>query len=261
MPLEHNHLLAIPVFNEQAHVTGVLDQARQFSSNILVIDDGSTDATPTLLADYPNIQIMTHAENRGYGKSIADAFRFAIRGRFRWLVTMDCDEQHEASRIPAFLAAAADDDADIISGTRYPGGFDGDEFAPADRREINRRITAKLNERLGLNITDAFCGFKAYRVESLSALTISVPGYAMPMQLWVQASRAGLRIRELPIRLIYNDPNRHFGGLLDDPDVRLQHYQSVLESELLREHSWSRCTGASTAPRCRPTDPCSTLSD
>ena len=91
---------------------------------------------------------------------------------------------------------------------------------------------ATLNRRLGLNITDAFCGFKAYRVAALRDLHITVPGYAMPMQFWVQAARAGLRVRELPVRLIYNDPTRHFGGLLDDPAIRLQHYLEVLETEL-----------------------------
>ena len=84
-----------------------------------------------------------------------------------------------------------------------------------------------LNDRLGLGITDGFCGFKAYRVQSLRDFSITVPGYAMPMQFWVQAWRAGLRISELPVRLIYNDPTRHFGGLLDDPSSRIQHYLAV----------------------------------
>jgi dolichol-phosphate mannosyltransferase len=261
MPLEHEHLLAIPVFNEQEYLTGVLDQARQFSNSVLVVDDGSTDATPDLLRAYPGIRILTHAENRGYGKSLADAFCFARRNGYRWLVTMDCDEQHEASRIPAFLAAAAEDDTDIISGTRYPNGHDAEDAAPPDRREINRRITATLNRRLGLDITDAFCGFKAYRVSALSKLNLTVPGYAMPMQFWAQAARAGLRIRELPVRLIYNDPKRHFGGLLDDPAVRLQHYFDVLENELASEPA-AAITGGRVAPFCSVSlNRCLTLRD
>jgi hypothetical protein len=66
----------------------------------------------------------------------------------------------------------------------------------------------------------------------LSSINITVPGYAMPMQFWVQVARAGLRVWELPVRLIYNDPTRHFGGLLDDPGARLQHYLEVFEREL-----------------------------
>ena len=225
-------LCAIPVFNEERYVGRVLAQVKRFCCDILVVDDGSTDRTPALLRRHEDVEVITHAENRGYGKSLADAFRYAERKGYAWLITMDCDEQHEPSYIPVFMETASANGADIISGTRYPRGHVAEASVPADRREINRRITAILNRRLGLGITDAFCGFKAYRVSALERLDITVPGYAMPMQFWVQASRAGLRIRELPVRLIYNDPTRHFGGLLDDPEVRYRHYLSVLESEL-----------------------------
>jgi len=222
-------LLAIPVFNEERYVDGVIEAARRYLPTIVVIDDGSTDGTADLLARHTDLEVITHPENRGYGKSLADAFQFAAERGHDWLVTMDCDDQHEPSRIPAFLAAADADDADIISGTRYPQGHRVEATVPSDRRAINHRITALLNERLGLSITDAFCGFKAYRVSALSRLNITVPGYAMPMQFWVQAVRAGLHVRELPVRLIYNDPTRHFGGLLDNPTVRLRHYTEVFE--------------------------------
>ncbi|MCH7595587.1 MAG: glycosyltransferase family 2 protein [Planctomycetes bacterium] len=230
--MPRNHLLAIPVFNEEAYLTRVLTSARRYSRNILVVDDGSTDRTPHLLRRQDGVEIITHPENRGYGLSLADAFAFAIRRGFRWLITMDCDEQHDAAVIPRFVDVASEDDADIISGTRYPGGHEGTSGAPADRREINRRITAMLNDRLNLSLTDAFCGFKAYRVAGLERLSITVPGYAMPMQFWVQVARASLRVRELPVELIYNDPTRHFGGFLDDPAARLQHYVEVFEAEL-----------------------------
>lgn len=230
--MEFKHLLAIPVFNEEQYLLDVLAKAGRYSRDILVIDDGSTDRTPEILTTVENIQVITHAENRGYGKSLADAFSYASRKGFDWLITMDCDEQHEASFIPCFLESAAADDADIISGTRYPEGHDVEASVPEDRRRINRRITELINARLGLSITDAFCGFKAYRVAALQQLDITVPGYAMPMQFWVQAAAAGLRVRELPVRLIYNDPTRHFGGMLDDPAVREAHYREVFETEL-----------------------------
>jgi len=250
------HLLAIPVFNEEKHVLGVLSEAGRFADHILVVDDGSTDATPALLRR-PGLHVITHSENRGYGKSLADAFAFAVHKGYDWLITMDCDEQHEPSQIPRFLSAAARDDADIISGTRYPRGREADSSAPADRRRINRIITAMLNQRLALNITDAFCGFKAYRVAGLSCLHITIPGYAMPMQMWVQVARAGLRVRELPVRLIYNDPNRHFGGMLDDADVRLRHYMDVFEAEFASLST--PCDAELRAVRpCRSGDPCLT---
>jgi dolichol-phosphate mannosyltransferase len=230
-------LLAIPVFNEENSIVRVLERARSYCRDILVINDGSTDRTPELLRTVPSVQVLTHLENRGYGKSLADAFDFARRRGYRWVITMDADEQHEAARIPRFRREAREDDADIISGTRYPDGWEVEDYSPPNRRRINRILTARLNRVCGLALTDAFCGFKAYRTEALSGLHLTVPGYALPIQLWVQAARLGLRIREVPVRLIYPDPNRHFGGLLDDPEVRLKHYLSVLREELSADRS------------------------
>jgi dolichol-phosphate mannosyltransferase len=156
------------------------------------------------------------------------------------------------------MAAARTGGADIISGTRYLAHFDGNSLPPADRRRINSRITRILNRLLGLRITDAFCGFKAYRVAALRRLDISVPGYAMPLQFWVQARRAALRIQELPIRLIYNDPSRHFGGLLDDPESRYAHYLDVLRAELAAPCTTETAASADCRPRCVESAPCST---
>jgi dolichol-phosphate mannosyltransferase len=137
----------------------------------------------------------------------------------------------------------------MISGSRYMQEFGCDSDAPADRRRINARITACLNEKLGLRITDAFCGFKAYRVSALGDLELSNPGYAMPLQLWVQAASLGWRIREAAVPRIYLDEKRSFGGALDDADVRLAHYHSVLNDELSRRGLPQRFTadcGAAT---------------
>ena len=230
--LRNKHLVAIPVFNEAACVARVLHRVRMHIPEILVVNDGSTDGTSDVLARERGLHVIEHSENHGYGQSLADTFDFAARHGHEWLITMDCDEQHEPASIPRFVAAADRDDADIISGSRYLEPFAGDGVPPADRRTINRIITGLLSERLGLRITDAFCGFKAYRVSALSHFRITVPGYGMPLQLWVQAVRARLRIVELPVRLIYNDPTRHFGGHLDDPRARLRYYLDTLNMEL-----------------------------
>ena len=107
--------------------------------------------------------------------------------------------------------------------------FPGDNAPPAQRRRINEELTAELNRRLGLQLTDAFCGFKAYRVAALSELTLTENGYGMPLELWVQAAHAGLRIVERPVPLIYLDETRSFGGSLDDAETRRQYYYDVLE--------------------------------
>lgn len=235
-----NVLVAIPVYNEARSVRRVLDLVLRECGNVLVVDDGSTDGTGRLLADYP-IDVIRHAVNRGYGRSMRDAFRWAAGEGYNWLITMDCDEQHEPAAIPAFVEAASRGEADVISGSRYLAESGTSGMAPEDRRAINAAITAELNRRLGgtlgATLTDAFCGFKAYRVEAIAGLRPTVNGYAFPMQFWVQAAAAGLSVHELPVKRIYNDPSRTFGERLDDPAVRLRHYRCVMHRELRREAS------------------------
>ncbi len=226
-------LIAIPVYNEQRYVAQVLDKVRPYGLDVLVIDDGSTDQTPLLLARQP-VDVIRHAANRGYGRSIRDAFRWANCYDYEWLITMDCDEQHEPESLSDFNAAMDRDDADVISGSRYLEADPYGDQPPPDRRDINARVTGWINDRLGLAITDSFCGFKAYRVSALKKLALDESGYAFPLQFWVQTVANDLRVREIPIRLIYNDPNRSFGGRLDDAGQRLSHYRSVFERELAR---------------------------
>ena len=95
-------------------------------------------------------------------------------------------------------------------------------------------VTRWLNECLGLNVTDAFCGFKAYRTSALKAFDIMDDGYAMPLQLWVQAVAQGMKIVEVPVPLIYLDESRAFGGALDDAEYRLAHYRRVFQAALDR---------------------------
>jgi glycosyltransferase involved in cell wall biosynthesis len=229
-------LIAVPVYNEQRYVQRVLELIQEYApppKQILVIDDGSTDATPTLLAHFP-VEVIRHAKNRGYGRSMQDAFRWAAVDDFDWVITMDCDEQHEPAAIPRFMEAILRDDLDVVSGSRYIVSETDADNPPPDRRAINGQITREINERLGMSLTDSFCGFKAYRVEAVRSLSLDVDGYAFPMQFWVQAVAAGLRIGEIPVKLIYNDLNRSFGGPLDDAQVRLNHYRCILHRELRR---------------------------
>jgi dolichol-phosphate mannosyltransferase len=219
-------LTAIPVYNEERHLEGVLREVRRSSARILVVNDGSTDRTAELLTAQADLEVITHPHNRGYGAALMSAFEYALRQCVEVLVTMDCDGQHEPARIPVLLEALHD--ADVVSGSRYLRDFRQDTLAPQDRQRINQQITTELNARFGLRLTDAFCGFKAYRREALSRLHITETGWGMPLQLWVQAARAGLRVKEVGVPRLYLDPNRAFGGVLDDAEKRLAYYRSVI---------------------------------
>jgi dolichol-phosphate mannosyltransferase len=101
-------LVAVPVFNEERYVAPVLREIRKYARaaalahnveiRVAVVDDGSTDNTPAVLHDLArlgHIDLLTHPENRGYGQSLIDAFTHASRNEYDWVITLDCDEQHE----------------------------------------------------------------------------------------------------------------------------------------------------------------------
>ena len=226
-------LIALPVFNERDYVADVLHAVWRYARDILVVNDGSTDGTQDVLDTHTDLRVITHPANAGYGQSLIDAFDYADRHGFEWTITIDCDHQHEPAYLPRFCREIQTDRADIISGSRYLQPLDlGTVPPPAERVAINRAITGLLNRHLNLHLTDAFCGFKAYRTRAARKLALAETGYGLPLQLWVQARRAGLQIEELPVPLIYHDRERHFAGVLEDPQKRMQYYVAIIEKEL-----------------------------
>ena len=254
-------LTALPVYNEQAHVASVLREVKKHATDILVVDDGSTDDTPRALAQCPWVQVVRHSRNLGYGAALHTAFQYAGKHRYEVLLTIDCDGQHEPQRIgqlvKACLGSSDGEDssthpfahgkerADIVSGSRYLVVDESTGPPPEARRQINQQITREINRLLGLQLTDAFCGFKAYRVEALAQLHLTETGYAMPLELWVQAAHHGLRIVEQPVPLVYLDEERSFGGVLDNATARLAHYREVIK------RSTHNCVERNCADRIR----------
>ncbi|MBI3600521.1 MAG: glycosyltransferase family 2 protein [Nitrospinae bacterium] len=242
------NLIIIPVYNENQYIEKVLKKVRENSdSDILVINDGSTDnslkiirslrvkefrgygvnsSTPQLL------NLLTHSENQGYGKSLIDGFDFAISQGYEYTVTMDCDEQHEPHLISKFLEEIKG--FDVVSGSRYLKDFPSNNPPPQDRKYINEQITKIINRVTGYNLTDSFCGFKVYRVDSLKKLKLTEWGYGMPLQFWIQAWRNNLNVKEYPIERIYKNMDRSFGKEMDDPEKRLAYYKKIIEIEVAR---------------------------
>ncbi len=217
----------LPVYNEESTVDAVLDAVRRyFDGEVIVVDDGSTDETPRVLAARNDITVVHLDRNCGYGCALKIGFRIAHDLGVTRLITMDCDGQHEPAHIPQFLSAMAEG-GDIVSGSRYLPGSAMVGAAPESRQAINQRITAEINAVTGWGITDAFCGFKAYRLPALDCIRLDEPGYAMPLELWAKAWKCGLSVREIPVERIYCEHERSFGVALDDPETRYAYYLDV----------------------------------
>lgn len=227
-------LIVIPVFNEDATLDRVLHEVRHATpdADILVVDDGSTDRSPAIAAAYPDVRAVRHPANQGYGQSLITGFTYAVEHGYDVVVTIDCDEQHEPRRIPEFRRAIAR--ADIVSGSRYLDPTVPGDPAPPDRLQLNQEFTDRLRTITGFAITDAWCGFKAYRISTLRRFALTEPSYGMPLQVWIQAAHHGLTVIEIPVARIYKNPRRRFWGGLDDLQTRRAYYLRVLEAEVGR---------------------------
>ncbi|MCF6148277.1 MAG: glycosyltransferase family 2 protein [Candidatus Kuenenia sp.] len=225
------NLVAIPVFNE-SDVYDIIRRVKKFAVDVLVLDDGSTYDVVHSLKDIHDLYVIKHQKNLGYGKTIIDAFNFAIDNNYDYLITIDADGQHEPEEIPLFLNKIPFHDYDILSGSRYLLPVNIDQEVPHDRYRINMEITQILNDITGFQLTDAFCGFKAYKVEKLRDLILTEHGYGMPVQLWIQAWKMGLEVRELPVKLIYKDLTKRFHGNLENAKTRLEYYKNIIKTEL-----------------------------
>lgn len=232
--MKKTFLVFIPVYNEVDTIGEIVEQIRQLPYNIdiLVIDDGSSDGTRGLLNQMRGVRVLFHEENLGYGQTLIDGFRWASEQAYDYLITIDSDKQHQPGEISLFIEKAQEESWDIISGSRYLKASGEDYLeAPTDRVKVNQRITQKINQLTGYQLTDTFCGFKLYRVKALEKLHLTEADYGMPLQLWIQAGKNNLTVTEVPVELIYFDhrvsraiPLRSFR--------RYRYYLQIIEKEI-----------------------------
>ncbi len=226
-----NTLIALPAYNEKEGIGFIISQIKKYNLDILVIDDGSTDGTQDQLSHIKNITTIVHEKNLGYGQTIIDAFKYGVSNGYDSIITMDCDGQHIPDEVQMFLTQISN--YDIVSGSRYLIQTNKlDPQIPPDRYAINMEISQILNETATLDLTDSFCGFKAYKTDAIKKMKLTEKGYGMPLQLWMQSWKLGLSIKEIPVKLIYNNVEKRFSGTLDNPAIRLNYYKEIIEREM-----------------------------
>lgn len=166
---------------------------------LLIVDDGSTDATPTLLArlsgEHAALRVITHERNRGLGAALATGFAAATGDV---VVTMDSDLSHPADLVPALVAACESADAAYASRFVAGGGMEG---VPAMRAWISRVSNAVARFLLRVPVRDMTTGFRAYQRQALEALSLRGTGFEAQLEITVRLVDRGARIEELPLML------------------------------------------------------------
>jgi glycosyltransferase involved in cell wall biosynthesis len=188
----------VPALDAAATVGGVVDELREsLGVPVIVVDDGSTDATADVAAVHGAV-VLRHARNKGKGAAILTGLAEAHAGGFRTAVTVDADGQHPAASARMVLAGHTDPRA-IVLGVRDLVR-DG---APRSNRFGNGVSNFFLSAFGGRRLRDTQCGLRRYPVSETLALPTRARGYAFEAEVLLRAIAAGLPIVELPVRVIY----------------------------------------------------------
>lgn len=200
-------IVLIPAFNEQVAIEGVVKKSLQYASDVLVIDDGSSDNTSDI-AEKAGASVLKHPTNFGKGVALRDAFS-QVNG-YDIVVTIDGDGQHNPDEIPVLIKPIQDNKADFVNGSRYLNGFD--ENTPAYRRVGQRVLDIATNITAGTSVTDSQSGFRAFRGDTISYYKFRDPGFGIESEMIADASENNLRILEVPITVKYDVENSSTKG-------------------------------------------------
>lgn len=193
----------IPAFNEAAKIAEVVKQTQTRVAQVVVIDDGSADATAQL-AEQAGATVLRHPQNRGKGAAIATALEFFEKSDAEFGVLLDADGQHDPTEIPKFVEAARRENADVVVGTRMSETRD----MPVVRKLTNQFtswVTSKLARQA---VSDSQCGYRLLRRSVLPDLKFSSARFETETEMLIQAGRAGHRIANVPVRTIYGQEAR-----------------------------------------------------
>lgn len=189
-------LVVIPTYNEAPNIAAVLAAVRLVcAADIAVIDDGSDDDTGTA-ARRAGAIVLRHPCNLGIGAAVQTGFLYALDRGYDVVVRVDGDCQHDPAFIPALLEQLASDHTDIVVGSRF---LAREGFQSTFVRRTGIVILGILSALVGTRVTDPTSGYWALNRRALQVLAKFQPDDYPETQSLLVATRAGCRIRELPV--------------------------------------------------------------
>ena len=199
----------IPAYRAAHTLPGVLQALRAAlpAARIIVIDDGSPDATAAVAKDLADWTIRL-IDNRGKGAALRSGFEEALRGGDDVVVTVDADGQHDPGYAPSLLEAL--DGFDMVIGERVRAG----SSMPLRRRMTNAMASLAIARVAGVHLQDTQSGFRAIRRRVLERIRAHGDRYEFETDFLIRAGRAGCRIASVPIATIYGAPS-HFREISD----------------------------------------------
>ena len=190
----------IPAYHEEKHVADVVRRTLEQLDHVLVVDDGSADAT-AVNARNAGAEVIVHPQNVGKGESIKTGLRHWLERNLNYVIILDADGQHLPEEIARFLETASSTRAELLLGTRMSDVRD----MPLVRRLVNRYMSNKISRLCGQRIPDTQCGFRLVHRSLIPDLLGGAERFDYETEMLILASRKGCRIESVPITTVYSD--------------------------------------------------------
>lgn len=202
--------IIIPTYNESNAIGKIIQQIRQQGKQVVVIDDGSTDATAQISQDY-GATVLRNSKNQGKGFSLIRGLRYTLDNNFDAAITMDGDGQHCPEDIPHFVRRAGTSEAGIIIGNR----MHNPQKMPIIRILTNKFISWFISKMIKQKIPDTQCGFRLIKRDLLTKIKFTTQRFETESEKLIQASRLGYKIESMPIKTIYQKEKSKIDPFLD----------------------------------------------
>jgi glycosyltransferase involved in cell wall biosynthesis len=231
----------VPAFNCAERVGAVVRGALRHVPQVLVVDDGSLDAT-AVRAREAGARVVVHAVNRGKGPAIRSGLAVLLGEEHTHVLMLDADGQHDPEDAPRFLAAAGD--ADFVLGNRLWKP----EAIPARRFWTNYIGTHALQLMTGFPLEDSQCGFRLIAASYLRRMGLVGNRYSVDTEIIVRAGKLRARFAHVPVRVIYEGAVSHYRPIFDTVHIVLSAARFKVDEADLRTDpgpaAWRRLVSA-----------------
>ena len=191
----------IPTFNNDKTLKKVVDDVLLYTSNIIIINDGSTDKTSRILKDYNELIQIHFLKNKGKGLALREGFKRAYEEGFKFAITIDSDGQHFASDIPIFITELQKYKKILLIGARNMA----QETVPKNSSFGNRFSNFWFWVETGNKLSDTQSGFRLYPLKTLSKIKFYTTKFEFEIEAIVKTSWRGIRIKNVPVDVLYSE--------------------------------------------------------
>ena len=222
----------MPTFNNQGTLSKVIQDLKVYTSNIVIINDGSTDSTLEILNKFPELQVLNFPKNKGKGEALKQGFKFAESLGYNYAVTIDSDGQHYADDLDIFLNELENkkegDQEILLVGDRNMG----QDGIPGKSTTGNKFSNFWFLVVSGVQLRDTQSGYRLYPLKIVNSIKLYTRKFEFEIEVIVKASWRYVLVRNIPIKVYYDKENRvtHFRPFKDIVRIVLLYMWFVLVS-------------------------------